>query len=112
MTSPGPSGYLLSSKEGGPKPKRRACGAVWPPSTPEGPRKRVRCRTASYAFYIAIRSWPVLTENPTLDTIRTVAEWLFTGLAQLTRTDTDKDEKSEMVNVGQLDARTTLESPD
>ena len=54
----------------------------------------------------------MLTENPTLDTIRTVAEWLFTGLAQLTRTDTDKDEKSEMVNVGQLDARTTLESPD
>jgi hypothetical protein len=43
--------------------------------------------------------WPVLTKEPTRDSVRTVAEWLFAGHTGLTRTDTDKHEKSEMDNV-------------
>lgn len=52
----------------------------------------------------------MLAEKPTVESINTVAEWFFAGFTRLTGTDTDKDERSEVYNVGQLTARTTLKS--
>jgi hypothetical protein len=49
-------------------------------------------------FYIAT-SRPRLTEQPTVDSINTVAEWFFAGFTRVTGTETDAEERSEVYNV-------------
>jgi hypothetical protein len=49
-------------------------------------------------FYIAT-SRPRLAEQPTVDSINTVAEWFFAGFTRVTGTETDAEERSEVYNV-------------
>lgn len=49
-------------------------------------------------FYIAT-SRPRLTEQPSVDSINTVAEWFFAGFTRVTGTETDAEQWSEVYNV-------------
>lgn len=49
-------------------------------------------------FYIAT-SRPRLTEQLTVDSINTVAEWFFAGFTRVTGTKTDAEERSEVYNL-------------
>ena len=40
-----------------------------------------------------------LTEQPTVDSINTVAEWFFAGFTRVTGTETDDEERSEVFDV-------------
>jgi hypothetical protein len=52
-------------------------------------------------FYIAT-SYPRLAEQPTIDSINTVAEWFFAGFTRVTGTGTDAEERSEVYDVSSL----------
>ncbi len=58
-------------------------------------------------FYIAT-SRPLLTQEPTVDFVNTVAEWFFAGCTRVTGTETDAEERSEVNNVSQPTAGMTL----
>jgi hypothetical protein len=49
-------------------------------------------------FYIAT-SPPRLTEQPTVDSINTVAEWFFACFTLVTGTETDAERRSKVYNV-------------
>jgi hypothetical protein len=46
-------------------------------------------------FYIAT-SRPQIDEKPTVDSINSVAEWVFTGSTRVTGSDTDAEERSDV----------------
>ena len=52
-------------------------------------------------FYIAT-SHPKLTNKPTVDSINIVAKWFFASFTQVTGTDTNEKDRSEVYNISQV----------